>query len=532
MQEDHGNVDLYDDYLSGSEYLDAFLQGNIDDHDTVLLLSIDGAQLYEKKTSDCWIRIWVIMDFHPELRYKKKLILFGGIFPGPHKPKHFDSLTFPGIHHLSALQREGFLVWDASDDAVYTSHPFFIFGTADGPGVTHLNGLTGHVGYYSYRHYCPIKGRRAPGERKYYPAHLKPYGDLPQGSDHDDCNFARLPVHPADEYKQNLAYLIASRNANQYTDRRRLTGIVKPSLFSGLVPYRMLSIPGCFPGDLMHLIALNITDLLLSLWHGTIACKAPDHRSTWRWMVLIDEVWKDHSKHVANMTPHLPGSFDVPPRNPAERISSGYKAKEFLTYIFVLGPALLVDLLPNPYFQNFCKLVSAVRSIHQRRITPQDVVDSHNLLVEFVQEFETIYYQRKPERLHFCRPSIHSLLHLAREVIRLGPPCYYTQWTMERTIGNITEEMKQPSRSYQNLSQRGLRRTQVNALKAMAPELDKPVKDPRGSEAVGNGYLLLRAKDKSMNKIVGPASEVIRQYMQQETAMVDNNWTPHVHRWA
>ncbi|KAJ6528077.1 hypothetical protein B0H19DRAFT_1195027 [Mycena capillaripes] len=37
----------------------------------------------------------------------------------------------------------------------------------------------------------------------------------------------------------------------------------------------------------------------------------------------------------------IPGSFDRPPRNPAEKINSGYKAWERLLYVYGAGPALL-----------------------------------------------------------------------------------------------------------------------------------------------------------------------------------------------
>jgi hypothetical protein len=394
-----------------------------------------------------------------------------------------------------------------------------------------LNGLTGHHGYFSCRLYCPNKGRRAPGEKTYYPAHLKPDNYAVHGCDHEDFNFNRLPVRPDGEYQRNVTFVLASRNPTEYHRRRKQTGVVKPSILIGLVSHRKLSLPGCCAMDLMHLISLNITDLLLLLWRGTMKCKAPDNKETWEWAVLTDDVWVKHGQSVADTTPYLPGSFDVPPRNPAERISSGYKAWEFLTYIFVLGPGLLYGILPDPYFSNFCKLVYALRLLQQRRITKEEIVRAHHVLIEFVREFEEIYYQRKVERIHFCRPSIHALLHLAREVIRLGPGCYYTQWTMERTIGNITEEMKQPSNSYANLSKRAIRRAQVSALKAMIPELNPAVKDPRGSQEVAEGYVLLRAKDETMHTVSGAAGDAIKAYM-QTAGPVAPNWKPRVYRWA
>ncbi|KAJ7690389.1 hypothetical protein B0H17DRAFT_1160001 [Mycena rosella] len=198
----------------------------------------------------------------------------------------------------------------------------------------------------------------------------------------------------------------------------------------------------------MHLI-LNLFELLMGLWRGTLDCDPLDDRSLWDWTGLKDyAIWQKHGARVAAATPYLPNSFDRPPRNPAEAMSSGYKAQECLTYLFGLGPGLLRDILPDVY----CR--------------------------------------------HYCKISIHILLHEALEIIRLGPGAYYTQWTMERTIGNLGEEIKQHSDPYKNLSQRATRRAQVNALKSLIPDLE-PDNDclPRGSEDLGDGYALLRARD-------------------------------------
>jgi hypothetical protein len=73
-----GKIAEYDDIYQGSDYLRAVNEGKITSNDMVLLLSIDGAQLYQSKHSDCWIYIWVILDHAPDMRYKKKYILPGG----------------------------------------------------------------------------------------------------------------------------------------------------------------------------------------------------------------------------------------------------------------------------------------------------------------------------------------------------------------------------------------------------------------------------------------------------------------------
>lgn len=502
-------MDLY----HGKDYLDAVLRGDIDEDDMVMMLSIDGAQLYRNKQSDCWIWIWVIFDYSPDMRYKKKHVLIGGTIPGPNKPKNCDSYLYPSMHHVSAIQKEGLKIWDARRDIVFTSYIYLALATADGPGMTYLNGLNGHQGALGCRLYCLTPGRRKPNGKGYYPCLLKPDNYTVEGCNHSDISATAIRSASKEVYLENLAYLMASASDTEYKARRRLTGISKPSLFSGLPEKRILSIPGCFPADLMHLVALNLTDLLLSLWRGTMTCEAPDTRESWEWYVLYGETWTTHGKQVANATSFLPGSFDRPLRNPAEKISSGYKAWEYLMYVFAMGPAVFHRILPDKYWEHFGKLVAAIRIMHQREITAVHLRTAHVMLVEFVQEFENLYYQRKPERLHFCRQSIHALLHLAREAIRLGPQVYYTQWTMERSIGNLGEEIKQPSNPYKNLSHRAVRRCQMNALKAMIPDLE-PSKDrlPRGAKLLGDGYCLLRAKDGSKQLILDEPAQAIQAY--------------------
>ncbi|KAJ7702170.1 hypothetical protein B0H16DRAFT_1347648 [Mycena metata] len=283
----------------------------------------------------------------------------------------------------------------------------------------------------------------------------------------------------------------------------------------------------------MHLLGLNITELLQLLWRGLFPCDADDSVDSWDWAVLKGEVWKKHGKAVADATPYLPGSFDRPPRNPAEKISSGYKAQEFITWIFGLGPALLRKVLPRPYWKNYCKLVRGVRLIDQRHITEPQLIEAHRLLIDFVDGFEDLYYQRKSSRLHFCRQSLHALPHACPEVLRLGPGAFFTQFTMERTIGNLGEEIKQPSNPYANLSQRGVRRCQVNALKVMAPEIaPEPSRIPQGAIDLGGGFVLLRGRDEFMRTIDGPQGQTIRAWMEeQEGDIAEVNWLPRVYRW-
>ncbi len=285
----------------------------------------------------------------------------------------------------------------------------------------------------------------------------------------------------------------------------------------------------------MHLAALNIPDLLLSLWRGSMTCETGDSRDSWDWAVLKNrQVWKTHGAEVAAATPYLPSSFDRPPRNPAEKINSGYKAIEFLTYLFVLGPGIFYGLLPDIYWRHFCRLVRGLRIVHQKNIASADLGEAHRLLTDFVVEFETLYVRRKVSRIHFCRPSLHGLVHICPETTRTGPYSVKSQWGMERMIGDLGSQIRQPSNPFANLAQRALRRCQVNAMKAMLPCTENQVRIPRGAVDLKDGYVLLCAKEQYPHLIPEVDATPIIAYLQMKGAAVDESWLekPTIAKWG
>ncbi len=171
-----------------------------------------------------------------------------------------------------------------------------------------------------------------------------------------------------------------------------------------------------------------------------------------------------------------------------------------------------------------------MRILHQHSIKAKDLQRALELIVDFVETFEAIFYQKRSDRIHFCRQSLHGLLHTPYEVVQLGPHPIRSQWPMERTIGNLGQEIKQPSEPYKNLSQRGVLRAQVNALKIMYPVLDKPEKGlPHGALDIGDGFQLRRAMDSYDQEIVGKEKEAICQFLLQHGT---NANTLRMRKWA
>jgi hypothetical protein len=430
----------------------------------------DSCQLLKLKQSDCFIYIWVLMDISTDFCFKKRYILPGGFIPGPEHIRNTASFLCPGLQCANAIMKEGLGIWNAASLRSYLSYPFCIFETADGIALEDINGVTGHHGYVGCRLFCPQHSRRQQGDSHYYPACNCADGPIVEGSDHPDIDPAHLAPPSVQDYEEQLTRLLSAHNLTQYANLCKDTGITFPTIFLGLE--RMTPFPLCLTSDIMHLDGSNIPELRFGLWRGTLKERsASDSPKDWPWRVLVDDVWDAFSERLENARRFLPGSFERAPCNVAKKINSGYKAWEFIMVLYGCGSGYLMDVLPQPYYTQYVREVFAVRRKGARIIPVHQVQELHVAAAEAHREFEDVYYQWWPERISFCRQSLHNNLHNAPEILRVGPLALLAQWLMERTIGDLIHQIRnfQSDRMYANLAHIGTRQVQLNALFYLFP---------------------------------------------------------------
>ena len=179
-----------------------------------------------------------------------------------------------------ALQREnnsaGLRIWDLFTFRIIESRVVLALSTAGAVGVTEIDGRVGHHGAYGCRLGCQMKGRHKPHTGHYFAVHLKPNNYTVRDCNHPDIDIRNLETLSSTEYQQDLSKVISSRDQNEYEKNRKATGISKPTILSGLLNDLMIPVPHCFPLDLMHLIFINLGELLIPLWRGTMKCEAMD----------------------------------------------------------------------------------------------------------------------------------------------------------------------------------------------------------------------------------------------------------------
>ncbi|KAH8929422.1 hypothetical protein BT69DRAFT_1367720 [Atractiella rhizophila] len=284
----------------------------------------------------------------------------------------------------------------------------------------------------------------------------------------------------------------------------------------------------------MHHPNLNFPQLIMGLWRGTIRPDWQGRKKTGKslpWQTLLGNTWVEHGVQVANTRPYLPSSWDKFLRNIDIKFSA-YKAKEWETYFYGVGPGLLQGIIAEPYYSHYIKIVYCIRQLRCRKIGKGTLDTVENLIIEYVEEFEKMYYQQDIARVHFCRPSLHKMLHHVPQVRRLGPFIYITQWTLERTIGILGSWICQPSNPYQNLSQQAVRQAQCQALRSLDPQLVHQQQNrlPRGSYDLHGGRAFLPA---SQNVKLPDSHEkrAIESFLMAKGFLV-SEWNGYLTKWA
>ncbi|KAI0317685.1 hypothetical protein OF83DRAFT_1058212 [Amylostereum chailletii] len=253
---------------------------------------------------------------------------------------------------------------------------------------------------------------------------------------------------------------------------------------------------------------------------------------------MDDTEWKEHGKFIAESRSDLPSSFDRPPRNPAEKVTSGFKCWEFIHWIYAFMPALLYGKIPDQHWRVICQLVAGVRIIFQKQCTHEELQKAHKLLSDFKYNLEDIFAQRKISCMRFMPQCTHAVTHFPTAYMCIGPLICSSQFPIERTIGDLGAELRQPSNPFANLAQRALLRAQTNTLKAMYREFDDMPAETRPSLILhaNKGYALLHPRDDRPRCVLPAEEHAIQQWIETKGgADAVNEWISEgqaIRHWA
>jgi hypothetical protein len=171
----------------------------------------------------------------------------------------------------------------------------------------------------------------------------------------------------------------------------------------------------------------------------------------------------------------------------------------------------------------------------QHEIYHHELEEAHEALISFSDGFEEMYYQRRSDRIHFNRPSMHTPSHFPDAAKSVGPPVIYSQYMIEHIIGLLGAEVRQPSNPFANLAQQALIQCQTSALHVLLPNLGfTPQKKllPKRALCLGDGYGLLRRRERYPHDIRDCERDAVQAYLSSpDVNFLKDKWY-HVRRWA
>jgi hypothetical protein len=141
-----------------------------------------------------------------------------------------------------------------------------------------------------------------------------------------------------------------------------------------------------------------------------------------------DYILSDHDLQciqtsITSSVARIPYSLGTIPKSMSD--SGFFKAAQWKAFLSVFGPAVLYEYLPPDAHRNFCNLQDIWLIATMRTITPAAMATLKLLVVQFVQDYEAIYYRKDENRLPTCTVNIYWILHLPTCIEQNGPSSYH-----------------------------------------------------------------------------------------------------------
>ena len=102
--------------------------------------------------------------------------------------------------------------------------------------------------------------------------------------------------------------------------------------------------------------------------------------------------------------------------------------------------------------KHFCLIVDFCR---RPVLSADDLDDLDRSAKEFYKHVEECYYQFDRKRVGIMKSTVHSLLHLRRQVERYGPFTNYNQFWLERRVGDEKKKLNATRLAAESMTERG-----------------------------------------------------------------------------
>ncbi|CCO35605.1 hypothetical protein BN14_09723 [Rhizoctonia solani AG-1 IB] len=362
-----------------------------------------------------------------------------GVIPGPHSPKDLNSFLQPLIDELVELA-QGVEAVDVVNEELFALRAHVLSAFGDLPAMAKLMEFIGHNGRFPCR-LCKIMS--IPGRTAKDATHL--YCPLHR-SDDTGLDPYNLPLRTHQECLDEGYNVLQAPNDNVRANLATECGIKGVTLLARL---SSIKIPDLFPVEAMQLVWINLVPQLADLWRE----KFNGLDAGFETYLIHGLIWNSVGNMCVDSTGTTPSSFGC--AVPHFKNRSHFTAESWSRWATHLAPNLLRRrFMDSRYYVHFVQLVNLMNKCINRSIAREELPAIRQGFVEWVEDFELIYYQHDPDRMQVCTTNVHYLLHIVESIERLGPLPGYWAFPMERYCSFIGASVKSRRFPYANIARR------------------------------------------------------------------------------
>ncbi|XP_078571421.1 uncharacterized protein LOC144859054 [Branchiostoma floridae x Branchiostoma japonicum] len=381
--------DLYD----GQAYRDLTKPGGFLDppgKNFTMTLNTDGVAVFKtSRSGELWPVYLVVNELPPQLRYTKKYMVLCGFWLAPAKPK-MSTFLKPLMTTLERIYRRGIEV-KVSPNCTDVVRGLLMMATADLPAKAKLLVMKQYNGAHGCNE-CQDPGRTLNG-----------------------------PLHRVWPYTETMTLRTHRSIVENVVAKQQSTSTDAVMGFNGAPVFLLLprfDLSKSFPTDWMHAVLSGVVLKLMELWFKS-------KNSTQAF--YIGGCITDLNEQLLAFK--VPNSISHRPRRIGDR--HHWKASEIRAWLLHYSLPLLRGVLPDPYFEHYYLLVTAIATLASDEITEAELTGAEERLDAFCRSFESLYGQGAQTM------NVHKLRHLAMYVRRYGPLWVYSLFGFETMNGHL-----------------------------------------------------------------------------------------------
>ncbi|KAG9097599.1 hypothetical protein FS749_005930 [Ceratobasidium sp. UAMH 11750] len=180
--------------------------------------------------------------------------------------------------------------------------------------------------------------------------------------------------------------------------------------------------------------------------------------------------WVAIGRETEASTNLLPSAF-IHPLPDIQSSTHLYCGESWSLWLIYIGPIVLRGRLSQKYYDHYLELVAILKCLLQFYNSMCRIEQLREEIAGYVERFEEYYYQYSYDCLCVCKLTLHTLLHVADDVLLCGPVWVYWSFSTERYCHEVVACAKSKVVPYSAINKFLLQMVQLATISARFPEI-------------------------------------------------------------